>query len=502
MADEGLPVYRDADWSASDELIVATEHLGFVRELIGAHITLATSNRALGLTRLRISAQNAIKDLRKIIKKTPGAREVRTALRSQAAALATLRSTSAGDQVSSIATDLRALAAAQHGGWMPTLGRNRMVVFPGSDSVGVSGETSFGQARGLRGASGETSFGQVRGLLGASGETSFGRARGLLGATGETSFGGGGVPRPVSRSRRWTPPPARATGPGRGVRVGLLDTGIWPHPWLAGGWVGRPSDVLSDSGTPGPVAGHGTFVAGLILSQAPGATVEVRRVLDESGQGTAWDAAEAIADLGQSGVSVLNLSFACYTSDGQPPLALARAVDRVNADVVVVAAAGNHAALAQTAGPRSTAAQKADLAAFAALPSWPAALDDVLGVGALDRDGRPADFSPDRPWVDVAARGVDLRSTYLPQAGSSAYPMRYGAGWAEWSGTSFSAALVSGAIASGIDEGRVSGPEVVEDLLWNASVESGHGGTPQDRGARRLNLRTAGWARGSNSSSR
>ena len=473
MADQGLPVYRDADWSASDELIVATEHLGFVRELIGAHITMATSNRALGLTRLRIATPNAVKDLRKTIKKTPGAREVRTALQGQAAALATLRATSTGaDQVSSIATDLRALAAAQHGGWMPTLGRNRVVVFPGSDSVGVSGETSFGV-----------------------------RAGGLLGASGETSFGGGGVPRPVSRSRRWTPPPARATGPGRGVRVGLLDTGIWPHPWLAGGWVARPSDVLPDSATLGPVAGHGTFVAGLILSQAPGATVEVRRVLDESGQGTAWDAAEAIADLGQSGVSVLNLSFACYTSDGNPPLALARAVDRVNADVVVVAAAGNHAALAQTPGP-SAAVPKADLAAFAALPSWPAALDDVLAVGALDRDGRPADFSPDRPWVDVAARGVDLRSTYLRRVGSSAYPMRYGAGWAEWSGTSFSAALVSGAIASGIDAGRVSGPEVVEDLLSNASAGARSQGDRQDRGARRLSLRTAGWARGSNSSSR
>jgi hypothetical protein len=227
------------------------------------------------------------------------------------------------------------------------------------------------------------------------------------------------------------------------------------------------------------------------LGQAPGATVDVRVGLDDAGQGNAWDAAEAIVDLSRSGVSVINLSFSCYTGDGQPPLALSRAIDRVNSDIVVVAAAGNHAALGLGENPATS-----ELARFAALPSWPAALDDVVAVGALDRHGAAADFSPERPWVDVAARGVDLRSTYPSHVEAGPYSAHFGDGWAEWSGTSFSAALVSGAIAAGIDPGRLSAPEVVGDLLSTtlARTATSIGQSPDS--PRRLGLRIAGWARG------
>lgn len=480
MAELSLPPFDDAGTSAPDELIVATEHLGFVREWVAApHIVAESSNRPLGLTRLQFVADQAVEDLEKAVEKDQTATRVRETMAKQAAVLTTVRDDDARrrDPIATIATDLRALAVAHHGGWMPTIGRNRLVGYPGSDPRAATREISFGQV----GASREISFGQRK--VGAAREISFGRR---VGATSqrEISFGGGGVPRPLV-GRKWTTPAPRGAGPGAGVRIGVLDTAIWPHPWLAGAWTARPSDVLPEGYVFDHITGHATFVAGLILSQAPGAALEVRCVLDDEGQGTAWDVAEAIVEVGRSGVDVLNLSLSSFTGDGLPPLALARAIDRVNADVVVVAAAGNHAIGAAVEDDEPAP----DRQAFAALPSWPGALDDVVAVGALGRDGRSAPFSPVRPWVDVAARGVALRSTYLPVAGPEVSPMSYGPGWAEWSGTSFSAALVTGAIGAGVDPGRFSAPEALEDLLTTGHPQK----TPSE--PRRVRVRTTGWAR-------
>jgi subtilisin family serine protease len=239
------------------------------------------------------------------------------------------------------------------------------------------------------------------------------------------------------------------------VRVGLLDTSIWPHPMLSGGWVAPSGDVLDgdlSGGTSGQeeprfVAGHATFIAGLILDQAPGCVVEHRRVLsDETGEADSWEVANAIVRLGDTGVDLMNLSFVCYTHDAQPPLVLATAIDRLDPRIVVVAAAGNHGDLPENevGHPRQ--------------PAWPAALDDVLAVGSIDEHGEEAPFTPaNAPWVDVLAPGVDVSSTFfkgrvrLPDDSPGTFD-----GSASWSGTSFSAALVSGAIAARTVPGEVS----------------------------------------------
>ena len=151
--------------------------------------------------------------------------------------------------------------------------------------------------------------------------------------------------------------PPRAAGPGRGVRIGVLDTRLYPQPWLAGGWAARYSDTLTDFSQTLTAEGHATFVTGLILRQAPGATVEVRGVLDEDGTAYSWDVAKAMVEFGRSGLDILNLSFSCYTEDGEPPLVLSAAVDRLPQDVVVVAAAGNHGSPQDADGnPRSSVA--------------------------------------------------------------------------------------------------------------------------------------------------
>jgi len=302
---------------------------------------------------------------------------------------------------------LRALFAHRWSGWTPTLGKNRLV-------------------------------GSVTGV-------------------GEISYGG--TKEPVPTRRR---PAARSAGPGRGVRVGVLDTGLSPVPWLTDGWqAGWGSRIPAGSVRP-YVDGHATFVTGLILSQAPSATVEVSRVLDDNGAADSWTVAREIVKLGNSGVDILNLSLACYTDDGEPPMALAAAVDRLDPEVVVVAAAGNH-------GDRSGEER--------ILPSWPAALDDVVAVGSTTQadTGNPrlSTFTPDAPWVDVTTVGEDVVSTF-PERASGKDGRTYFGGWAQWSGTSFSAALVSGALAAAVEPGRVSAREAV-DGLWGAVSTSRQG---------------------------
>lgn len=103
---------------------------------------------------------------------------------------------------------------------------------------------------------------------------------------------------------------------------------------------------------------------------------------------------------------------------------------------VVVASAGNHGAK-RPYNPR---------------PIWPAAMPDVVAVAALGPDNgdgvRLAAFSNYGPWVDVAATGEDVLSTFLTfDDEEHAFT-----GWATWSGTSFAAPRVAGAIAAEMTE--------------------------------------------------
>ncbi|MEN3357388.1 MAG: hypothetical protein V7637_1370 [Mycobacteriales bacterium] len=278
------------------------------------------------------------------------------------------------------------------------------------------------------------------------------------------------------------PPPRPTVDPrlGAGVRVGVLDTPMSAHPDLAGRYLTVLPDDLLGTGSHSYRAGHGTFVADLIRRQAPAVQLETYGLLDsETGRSTLWDTALAICQLGNAGVDVLNLSLGCLTGDGEPPLLLQRALDRVDPEVVVVAAAGNHG--------------RADHATVS--PAWPAALDRVVAVGATG-----ADFSADGPWVTCTAPGELLAAAYLfdevtlseqirlasPAADPAGRPAaqvgvdpqqdtliptagvdvtRRFTGYAAWSGTSFAAAWVSGAIAARTVPGRVSSREALAQLL-------------------------------------
>jgi membrane-anchored mycosin MYCP len=281
-----------------------------------------------------------------------------------------------------------------------------------------------------------------------------GRNRRVLPVTGAHTIEGGGTGAPTAALNQF---PARAGEPGRGVRVGIADTALYAHPWLAGGYEAAPASMLEDQGlAPEYSVGHATFVAGLILKQAPGATLEVRRVLAENAMANSWDVAKDLVRFARSGLDVLNLSFGTVTDDRRPPLVLCTALDRISSDVVVVAAAGNHGATS-----------------YGRHPMWPAAMERVVAVGATDDEGSRPPWSPDPdlPWVDVVSPGDGVTSTYL--AGKVALPPSSGApdmfeGYATWSGTSFSAAQVSGAVAAGIVPGETGAATALAQVLGRA----------------------------------
>lgn len=285
--------------------------------------------------------------------------------------------------------------------------------------------------------------------------------------------GGDGDPQPVQATLgRAGPGSGRHSEPGHGVRVGLLDTKLFPDAWMTGSYIARPGDLLDpDQGTYTMFDGHCAFVGSCILRQAPAAEIHVHSVLDSKGDGSAWDAAVAMAELARTGVDVVNLSLGEFrTDDGTVPMVFETAVKRFSPETVVVAAAGNNGNVKELSPEMVHEGITTNSA------SYPAALVDVVGVGALDESGKLAAFTPDpAPWIALLAPGVGLTGAYVKGnvviehkdkdgkiLDSKLVPFK---GTAKWQGCSFAAGVVSGAIAARTVPGRRSARQALEELL-------------------------------------
>jgi hypothetical protein len=281
--------------------------------------------------------------------------------------------------------------------------------------------------------------------------------------TGEPRLQGG----PGSSVRLATLPktlPLRTSrrGDGKGVRIAVLDTGMFDHQWLtavqrapgaADVWDVEP-DGYADAET-----GHGTFIAGLILQVAPAAEVYVVKVLDSHGVGDDAAVAQAMEQLPQD-IDIVNLSLGGYTDGDSAPLAIACALNAMRKQRnVVVAAAGNNAS---------------------ARPFWPAAFKQVLAVGAVDQKDshwRKADFSNYGWWVDAAARGVNLASTFSKGVTKVAQsdkpdpsdPSITFEGWAAWDGTSFSSPITAAVLARTMSRNGLASAADAQAQLLSAS---------------------------------
>jgi serine protease AprX len=269
---------------------------------------------------------------------------------------------------------------------------------------------------------------------------------------------------------------------GRGVTVAIVDTGVADVADLRGRVVGHLD--ITGSGA-GDGYGHGTFLAGLIAGDgtasggayvgvAPAAKILDVKVARQDGStdlGAVLSGLQAVADQGKRyGVDVINLSLA----SGSPVPYQVDPLDQAlralwQQGYTVVVAAGND-------GPGA--------ATIAAPGNDPT----LISVGGIDEHGTSAreddtvaDWSARGPTSqgvakpDVVAPGTSLVG--LRSAGSVAdveHPQaRIGSDYFRGSGTSMSAAVVSGAVAALIDRQPGLQPDGVKSLLVATAYRSG-----------------------------
>ncbi|WP_254896958.1 S8/S53 family peptidase [Amycolatopsis sp. Hca4] len=263
------------------------------------------------------------------------------------------------------------------------------------------------------------------------------------------------------------------------LRVGVIDTGIVlrdevPHEFLRERVCFEPEDtarvVYDEHGNPAGSAAHGSFVAGVVLKQVPPEVgVRMKGAIDEeSGDVEDLAVANAIDALNAEGITLINLSFSGATWEDKPPKAIEDALRRLPQHAVVVASAGNR-------GTR----QRVYPAGFKLAATVGGRPDEdhvkVVAVGSVDTSHDPAkppvaDFSNFGPWISAYANGVDVTGPYFwpgcPAQRHSDEPDFNG--YAVWSGTSFSAAIVTGQIAAKMHETRVSARAAADALLNDA----------------------------------
>ncbi len=252
-----------------------------------------------------------------------------------------------------------------------------------------------------------------------------------------------GGPLPAPSGGQYQP----ASAPAGRAKVAIIDTGIAAEP-RADGWlrdIPRDGNVDPLDSLPLPAgdgyldfdAGHGTFVAGIVQHVAPDAEIKVYRAIGSDGIAPEIQVACEMIQAVKDGAQILNLSLGCQTQDNVPPIAIRAALDVISElereqdrEVLIVAAAGNYADTT---------------------PCWPAAFRRVVSVAALASDMQPAQWSTRGFWVTCSTIGQGLHSTFVEGRESplaDQVPHDFGPdSWAIWSGTSFAAPQLTGALA-------------------------------------------------------
>ena len=245
---------------------------------------------------------------------------------------------------------------------------------------------------------------------------------------------------------------------GQGVTIAVIDTGIdAEHPDFAG----RIDDTASfvPDETVVDRNGHGTHVAstiagtgaasdGLERGVAPGATLDIAKVLSDSGQGQdSWVIAGMEWAARDKHAKIISMSLGSGPTDGSDPTS--QAVESLSDETgaLFVIAAGN-------AGAPNTV-------------SAPSVAPSALSVGAVDANDQLAPFSSQGPRVgdsgikpEITAPGVDIlaaRSQYAAEGEGSYQTL---------SGTSMATPHVAGAAALLLEaHPELTGPQLKDDLV-------------------------------------
>jgi type VII secretion-associated serine protease mycosin len=278
------------------------------------------------------------------------------------------------------------------------------------------------------------------------------------------------------RDQQWDLDAMRVAGAwprttGAGVTVAVIDTGVdTGHPDLAGHVLPGADFITGVEGVSIDPHGHGTHVAGTIAALAgndegiagvaPDARILPVRVLNANGAGYMSDVANGIVYAADHGADVINMSISSTMQVDAVTNAVAYARSR---GVVVVAAAGN------SRGSGSPIA-------------YPAADPGVLAVAATDAADRVASYSNRGGYVDVAAPGNDILSTFPPALGTA---------YRRMSGTSMAAPHATALAALLKSADRALTPDAVEQAIEASAFDLGVPGRDDDFGYGRIDATAA-----------
>jgi hypothetical protein len=244
---------------------------------------------------------------------------------------------------------------------------------------------------------------------------------------------------------------------GANIRVAVIDTAAdETHPALAGVIAGT-FDAMPD--TPVRDRDHGTSISGLIAGVgpfrgiAPGAAIYHARAF-EGGTSTMDVLLAALDWSAEQNVQIVNMSFVGPRND---MMELGCAAAR-NLGMVLVAAVGNN-------GPKAPY-------------GYPAAYDGVIAVTATDENDELMPQANRGAYVFIAAPGVEM----LAPVGGGADVV---------TGTSFAAAIVSGAIANLLHASPDRDAAWIEEALAQTAADLGAQGRDSDFGFGLMNAKAS-----------
>jgi thermitase len=257
---------------------------------------------------------------------------------------------------------------------------------------------------------------------------------------------------------------------GSDVIIAVVDTGIdLDHPDLScPGKLMTGYNFISPGQPPDDDHGHGTHVAGIaaactnnatgVAGVAWGARLMPVKVLDSSGNGTYDGVASGITYATDQGADIINLSLGGIGNSSTLADAIEYAYDQ---GALVVAAAGNCGSGCWIGGQY-----------YYNPDFYPAAYSTTMAIAATDSDDDWAYYSGHRPYVDVAAPGDWIYSTY-----------RYGS-YTYLNGTSMATPFVGGLAAliwsldSGLSHDQVR--SFIQATADDLEVPSGGGAPGKD----------------------
>lgn len=241
---------------------------------------------------------------------------------------------------------------------------------------------------------------------------------------------------------------------GAGVRIAVLDTGVTSHPAFSSmlSWV----NLVDLPGDPSAQNGHGTAVASVIIGNdrltpgvAPGSEIFSIRIANDLGQSDSFLLAQGIIAAVDGGAQLINISMGSF---GDSSLVRSAIEYARTAGALIIAASGNNGLDRVT---------------------YPAANPGVIAVGSVDALGNHLDFSNTGTQLALSAPGFGVNAAWTGDQAASV------------SGTSFSAPIVTGAIAALMSQPGVAKltAQQASNLLFAYLNDGGEAGSDPALGA-------------------